>query len=254
MIHSRCEGLLSTLPSNVFPAAPSWPSRHWFPAVEESLERFQGFMLLLTSSWAILAGEFSSFSSCRLPPLPLARCTPAKDRHTFVHLPETDTQWCTCQNHTHSCTPVQKNTQLIVHLPKTDTQRCTDTDTQLYPCQKQTCSGTPATHTHTLIHMPQPDTQLYTCIKRLKVSCTPAKNRHTAVHLQKKKKTTYTQLSADEHTLSTNTFCFALSLCSLLVAPLHWPRGQVSASRAADLGSIPALPVDLFPSLVIPVT
>ena len=33
-----------------------------------------------------------------------------------------------------------------------------------------------------------------------------------------------------------------------------WPSGKATASRAAGLGSIPAFPLDLFPSWVIPVT
>ena len=37
---------------------------------------------------------------------------------------------------------------------------------------------------------------------------------------------------------------FRYSFC----LPLHWPSGKASASRAADLGSIPVFAMDLFPS------
>ena len=36
-------------------------------------------------------------------------------------------------------------------------------------------------------------------------------------------------------------------------SPPRWPSGKASASRAADLGSIPALAVDLIPGRVTPV-
>ena len=39
-----------------------------------------------------------------------------------------------------------------------------------------------------------------------------------------------------------------------VVAPSRWPSGKTSSSRAADLGSIPPLPVGLFPGPVTPVT
>ena len=38
------------------------------------------------------------------------------------------------------------------------------------------------------------------------------------------------------------------------VPPPRWPSGEASALRAADLGSIPAFAVVLFPGSVIPVT
>ena len=36
--------------------------------------------------------------------------------------------------------------------------------------------------------------------------------------------------------------------------PPHWPGGKVTASRAAQMASIPAFAVDLLPGPVIPVT
>ena len=42
--------------------------------------------------------------------------------------------------------------------------------------------------------------------------------------------------------------------CSMLLRPPRWPSGTGSASRAADLGSIPAFAVDLFPGQAVPVT
>ena len=42
--------------------------------------------------------------------------------------------------------------------------------------------------------------------------------------------------------------------CSLPFAAPHWPSGQLSTSRAADLGSIPAFGMHLSPGEVIPVT